>query len=117
MKTIKMALAVFVAIVIVCQVNSSAQIPIQTVGLPYTLSAYPTAINAINGYIALFSGSRYAFVNGKKIRLSNTDLLRGEAFTENGKFFAPVSFAGILLIKQFKPEPIPKGLEIGRAHV
>jgi hypothetical protein len=106
-----MPLAVFVAIVIVCQVNSSAQIPIQTSGLPYSRSAYPTATNAVKGHVALFPGSRYAFVDGKKIRLSNTDLLRGEAFTENGKFFVPASFAGVLLMKQFKPEPIPAGLD------
>ena len=112
MKTIKMPLAVFVAIVILCQVNSSAQIPIQSSGLPYTRFAYPTATNILKGYIALFSGSRYAFVYGKKVRLSQTDLLRGEAFTENGKFFAPVSFAGVLLMKQIKPDPIPAGLEI-----
>lgn len=112
MKQIKLSIARFFILTFLLQFDASAQVINQNLGLPYTRSAFSTASNALKGSIALFPGSRYAFVDGKKIRLSNTDLLRGEAFTENGKFFAPVSFAGVLLMKQFKPEPIPEGLEI-----
>ena len=112
MKKSGMTLAVSLTIILLIGFDSTAKIQNQNGGLPYTRSAFSTASNALKGSIALFPGSRYAFVDGKKIRLSNTDLLRGEAFTENGKLFAPVSFAGVLLMKQFKPEPIPKGLEI-----
>jgi hypothetical protein len=92
--------------------DAKSQITNQYDGLPYTRSSFSTSTGALKGYIALFSGSRYAFADGKKIRLSQSDLLRGEAFTENGKFFVPASFAGVLLMKQIKPGPIPAGLEI-----
>ena len=112
MKKTKQKIAVLFAYLFLIQFNAASQIPNQNEGLPYTRSAFSTATSALQGCIALFSGSRYAFVNGKKIRMSNIDLLRGEAFTENGKFLVPASFAGILLMKQIKPDPIPAGLEI-----
>ncbi|MEI6138040.1 MAG: hypothetical protein WCP85_02175 [Mariniphaga sp.] len=92
--------------------DAKAQVQNQTDGLPYTRSAFSSATEAIKDYVAFYPESRYAFVYGKKVRLSETDLLRGEAFTENGKFFIPVSFAGILTQKQIKSGQIPVGLEI-----
>ena len=101
---------IFIFSLTIIQLN--AQVPVSTNGIPYTRTAFPSATNAIKDYIAFFDGSRYAFVFGKKARLSRTDLLRGEAFFENGKFFIPVSFAGVLTQQQIKTEPIPAGLGI-----
>lgn len=112
MKRTRLTILGLLALLLLCQFNASSQILNQNEGLPYTRSAFPSANNAIKEYIALFSGSRYAFVYGKKVRLSRTDLLHGEAFSENGKLFVPASFAGALKQKQIKSEAIPSGLEI-----
>ncbi|MEI7423235.1 MAG: hypothetical protein WCK18_14115 [Prolixibacteraceae bacterium] len=106
----KKFLSAFILFFVIFQLH--AQLPGSTDGIPYTRTAFPAATNAIKDYIAFFDGSRYAFIYGKKVRLSNLDLLRGEAFSENGKLFIPVSFAGALLQKQLKTEKIPSGLEI-----
>ena len=86
--------------------------PSQNVGLPYTHSARQKGILAIENTTAIFAGSRYAYVNGYKIRLDTKDILRAEAVLKNGKIFVPQAFASILSQKEFYPKPIPKGLEI-----
>ncbi len=86
--------------------------PPQDQGLPYTQSARPRALEALKGTTALFAGSRYAYVDGFKIRLDTKDILRAEAFLQNGKLFVPEAFATVLAQKKINPKPIPKGLEI-----
>ncbi len=101
-----------VSFVLLLPISLKAQVVNQNEGFPYTRSAFSSATNAIKDQIALFSGSRYAFVYGRKVRLSKANLLRGQALTSDNKFFVPVSFAGILSMKDISPKPIPAGLEI-----
>ncbi|MFP5039823.1 hypothetical protein [Parasediminibacterium sp. JCM 36343] len=112
----KKKLLAFVAPLIVC-VFTNAQTPKltpppQDAGLPYTRSARPRALEALKGTTALFAGSRYAYVNGYKIRLDTKDILRAEAVKQNGKIFVPEAFATIMSQKEIHPKPIPKGLEV-----
>jgi len=86
--------------------------PPQDQGLPYTRSCRPRALEALKGTTAIFAGSRYAYVNGYKIRLDTKDILRAEAVLQNGKVFVPEAFATIINQKEIHPKPIPKGLEI-----
>ena len=86
--------------------------PPQDAGLPYTRSARPRALEALKGTTALFAGSRYAYINGYKVRLDTKDILRAEAVLQNGKVFVPEAFATLINQKEIHPKPIPKGLEI-----
>ena len=115
MSKIKYVFMMFVAFVLhITPVNAqqSLQPPPQNKGLAYTRSAFATATKALGNTTAIFSGSRYAFVNGYKVRLDTKDILYAEAVTKNGKVFVPAAFASIMADKKFKPKPIPKGLEI-----
>lgn len=94
------------------QAPPKLQPPPQDQGLPYTRSAFPRAMEALKGTTALFVGSRYAFINGHKVRLDTKDILRAEAVLKNGKVFVPEAFATLLAQKKIEPKPIPKGLEI-----
>ena len=86
--------------------------PPQDKGLPYTRTAHASAMKALKGTIAIYVGSRYAYVHGDKVRIDNKNLLRGEAILKNGKIYIPESFAGVLTVKKTDLKPIPKGLEI-----
>ena len=86
--------------------------PPQNEGLPYTRSGKPRALDAVKPTTALFAGSRYAFVQGYKIRLDTKDLLRAETFLVDGKLFVPEAFASVMSQKTVRPKPIPAGLEI-----
>jgi hypothetical protein len=107
----KLSLSI-ISILLFSQIFLKSQIQDQNVGLPYTRSAFSSATGAIKNQIALFAGSRYAFVYGKKVRLSGSDILRGEAIIRGDKFFVPSSFSGILSLNNPKFQPIPYGLEI-----
>ena len=81
--------------------------------LPYTRSARPGALAALGETTALFAGSRYAYLAGYKVRLDTKDLLRAEAFVQNGELYVPEAFAGLIGLKPpYRPKPIPVGLEI-----
>ena len=84
--------------------------PAQDKGLPYTRSAKSVAIAKIKNHIAIFSGSRYAWVNGYKMRLDDNHW-RDEAITKEGEVFVPISFATILSLKAIKPDPAPAYLK------
>lgn len=74
-------------------------------GLPYTRSARPRALKAIGGTIAVFGGSRYAYLYGKKVRLDDTNMLHAEAVFHDNKLFVPQAFASALDLKTFTPWP------------
>ena len=74
--------------------------PPQNAGLPYTRSARPRALEAIKGTTALFAGSKYAYINGYKVRLDTKDILRAEAVLQNGKVFVPEAFATLINQKE-----------------
>ena len=86
--------------------------PPQDAGLPYTHSARAKGLGAIANTTAIFVGSRYAYINGYKVRLDTKDILRAEAVLHNGKVFVPEAFASLIAQKQIHPKPIPKGLEL-----
>ena len=92
--------------------NASAPLPPppQDQGLPYTRSAQPAALAKIKDGTAVFAGSRYGYVKGFRVRLSDTDLLRAEAVLKDGKVFVPGSFAAILNLKEVKPAAVPADL-------
>ncbi|MDX6765212.1 MAG: hypothetical protein SFU85_00315 [Candidatus Methylacidiphilales bacterium] len=84
--------------------------PPQDQGLPYTRSADASALEIIRGGIAVFPGSRYAYVRGHRVRLSEKNLLRAEAVWKEGKLFVPASFIPVLSVKDPKPNPVPADL-------
>jgi hypothetical protein len=83
--------------------------PPQDRGLPYTRSSIPAALKALGDGIAVFPGSRYGYVDGARVRLSETDLLRGTAIARDGELFVPASFARLLGSRQVPP-PVPADL-------
>ncbi len=102
---------------VVCYLSAQAQTvrlpaPPQNAGLPYTQSARPSALAALKNTTALFVGSRYAYVDGYKVRLDTKDILCAEAHLFQNKVFVPEAFAAIVAQTTFHPKPIPKGLEI-----
>ncbi|MEI6751871.1 MAG: hypothetical protein WCK78_01765 [Paludibacter sp.] len=86
--------------------------PPQDKGLPYTRSARAAAMNVLKNYTAIFAGSKYAYVNGLKVRLDNKDILRADAVLKNGVIYIPESSACLILAQNFQPKPIPAALEI-----
>ena len=70
--------------------------PPQDQGLPYTRSAPAMAIKNLGQAIAVFPGSRYAYVQGHKIRLDNANW-RDEAVLRDGSVYVPQSFLPVLL--------------------
>ena len=91
------------------------QTPNQNLGLPYTRTAKAIAIKKINNHIAVFSGSRYAWVNGFKVRLDDKNW-RDEAITKNGEVFVPLTFASILSLKEIKIDSAPAYLSDKWVH-
>jgi hypothetical protein len=81
-------------------------VPPQDQGLPYTRSAQKYAENKIQDTIAVFAGSRYAYVYGFKVRLDNVNW-HVEAVSRDGKLFVPAAFVGVLDLAEVKPAPAP----------
>ncbi len=84
--------------------------PPQDQGLPYTRSSKAAALNKIKDGIAVFPGSRYGYVKGYRVRLSDTDLLHAEAVLKDGAVYVPASFAAVLDLSEIHPAPIPADL-------
>ena len=84
----------------------------QDKNLPYTRSARTAALKAIGNSIALFPGSRYAYIKGKKVRLDNNDILECWSVIKNGKLYIPQAFADAITAKQVKFAPIPADLKV-----
>ena len=81
--------------------------PPQDQGLPYTRSARKAGLAKIGDRIAVFAGSRYAYVNGFKVRLDSADIRHGEAVLKEGEVWVPAAFAGVLDLKTVSPKPAP----------
>lgn len=82
------------------------QAPVQDQGMPYTRSAKPMAIAKIKNQIAVYAGSRYAWVNGYKMRLDDLNW-HDEAIAKDHDLFVPLAFTSILSLKEIKPDPAP----------
>jgi len=78
--------------------NNWPSAPPQDTGLPYTRTARPQALERIKPYIALFAGSRYAYVYGHRVRLDDapSQMLHAAAMLQDGKLMVPTSFAGLI---------------------
>ncbi len=61
----------------------------------------------MKGEIAVLAGSRYAYVQGFKVRLDEAQLRGGEAVLQDGKILVPASFAGVLDLTRVAPAPAP----------
>lgn len=83
--------------------------PPQDQGLPYTRSSQKFAVEKIKNSIAVFAGSRYAWVHGFKVRLDEVNW-HDEAVLRDGRIFVPAAFAGILDLPEGKPAPAPNYL-------
>ena len=92
-------------------VSATDKVP-QDKGLPYTRSARATALKAIGNRIALFPGSRYAYVDGKKIRLDDKNMMECWSVMKDGKLYVPQAFAGVIAAKQVKFSTIPADLQV-----
>jgi hypothetical protein len=72
--------------------------PPQDTGLPYTRTARPQALERIKPYIALYAGSRYAYVYGHCVRMDDApaQMLHAAALVQDGKLLVPTPFAGLI---------------------
>ena len=84
-------------------------VPPQDQGLPYTRSAQTFAVEKIKDTIAVFAGSRYAWVHGFKVRLDDVNW-QDEAVWRDRNMFVPAAFAGVLDLVKTTPAPAPGGL-------
>ncbi len=82
------------------------QPPPQTIGLPYTQSAQKVALAKIETCVAIFKGSRYGYIMGKKVRLDDTHW-HDEAKRINGVLYIPQAFADALSSKIVTDTPPP----------
>lgn len=55
-------------------------------------------------------GSRYGYVDGRRVRLSESDLLRAEAVLRDGKIYVPREFAALIAPGRGAPPPVPPEL-------
>ena len=83
--------------------------PPQDQGLPYTRSARQIALAKIKDHIAVFAGSRYAYVKGHKVRLDDVNW-RTEAVLRDGMLLVPANFARLLWLKEVKFDKAPAWL-------
>ncbi|HBF34847.1 TPA: hypothetical protein DDW35_09825, partial [Candidatus Sumerlaeota bacterium] len=88
-----------------------AAVPPQNQGLPYTRSAKPQALAKIKNHLAVFAGSRYAYANGYRLRLDDTNMLHATAVEKDGKIFVPEAFAALLTLPEIAPDPAPEYLK------
>ena len=86
--------------------DAISPVPPQDQGRPYTRTAQPFAVAKIKDTIAVFPGSRFAWVHGCKVRLDDANW-RAEAVLQNGKVYVPAAFAGVLELTDIKPAPAP----------
>jgi hypothetical protein len=89
-----------------CQ-DMTFPVPPQDKGLPYTTSGHELAIDAISSSIAVFGGSRYAYLYGRKVRLDDANMLHAEAVFQDGNVYVPKAFASALQLKSFEGKPAP----------
>jgi hypothetical protein len=79
---------------------------------PYTRAAGKAAMAKIERCIGVFAGSRYAYVDGYRVRLDNQDKVHGaEAIMHDGRIFVPADFAGVLKLKKVVADKAPDYLK------
>lgn len=106
MAAVAMAIQFVVFITHACAQSTTLKAPPQDQGLPYTKTARSVAMSKLKNYIGVFVGSRYAWVKGYKVRLDDVNW-KDEAIMQDNIVFVPVSFAGILSLKEIKTDHAP----------
>ena len=74
--------------------------------IAYTRAARPRALAALGDTVAVYPGSRYAYVHGYKVRLDDLHW-REEAVLKDGRILVPAAFAGVLDVGPVSPTPAP----------
>ncbi len=110
MKRIPALLFLFVAPMAMAQTQPVLTAPPQDQGLPYTRSAEKAALDKIKDGIAVYPGSRYGYLKGYRVRLSDTDLLHAEAVEADGAVYVPGAFAALVGNANIRPKPAPPDL-------
>ncbi len=77
---------------------------------PYTAEARAAALALISDHVAVFDGSRYAYVRGAKVRLDEGNLRDGEAELRDAAVFVPARFLGVLVNPAPQPDAVPADL-------
>ena len=90
--------------------SDNIEVPDQMIGLPYTRSGKPNAIAKLKNAIALYPGSRYGYINGKKVRLDNKNW-ENEAVSQDGILYVPKSFAAAFFIENPTFDEAPEYLK------
>lgn len=100
-----------IAFILICLIQQgfSQSITPQDKGIPYTRTAHDSAVAAIKDYIVLYTGSRYAWVYGYKMRLDD-QFWQDETIMKQEPF-VPMPFAALLSMKNIKPDPAPEYLK------
>jgi len=106
-----LALAACVSCTTAFQTRAADDVPLpaappQNQGLPYTRSAHASALAKIVHCTAVFPGSRYAYVNGLKVRLDEKSW-RDEAVARQAALYAPVAFFDLLSAQDIKADVAP----------
>ncbi len=86
--------------------------PPQEIGLPYTRSSVRLAVSRIAEGVAVYPGSRYGYILGRRVRLSESDLLRAEARLAEGRVLVPAAFAAAVALREPVFPPIPDDLAL-----
>lgn len=89
-------------------------IPDQDAGLPYTRSGYAAGIAKIADTIAVLPGSRYAYVDGRRVRLDPHQLRSGEAIIDEDQVLVPIAFAQVVLADERQADATPAYLNEDR---
>lgn len=86
--------------------------PPQEEGLPYSQTGRSSGLKTLQGYTAMFEGSRYGIRQGVRVRLSASDLIGGEAVLKEGRLWAPEGFISLLAQPRLEIPAVPTGLEL-----
>ena len=83
--------------------------PPQDQGLPYTRSAHDRALAHLQDHVAVFAGSRIAWVYGKRVTLDDREPRRWAAVRQGGTILVPARFAGLLTVEHpsARSQPLP----------
>jgi hypothetical protein len=85
--------------------------PPQDQGLPYTRSAQSASLQLIKEHVAVFAGSRYAYVKGHKVRLDETNWRFEAERRADGDVYVPEAFVRAALKKEIAFDPAPEYLK------
>ena len=80
--------------------------PPQDRGLPYTRTSHPDALAKIANCVAIFPGSRFAYVKGMRVRLDDK-AWHDEAIVHEGTLYVPQAFLPLIAANSVKADVPP----------